>query len=308
MKKDKIVAIVLMILVIIIWGISFLSIKTVVRVIPPMSQGAMRFFIASIILYFAKKKIKPNEKIKKEDYKNFFLIGAIGIALYFYFENSSMLYLPASIAGILIATLPIFIMISEIIFYKEKMSFLKLIGVVVSFVGVYLILSNHQIEGATNYKQFYLGLAMMMGAIGSWVIYSLIMRRLSGKYSSITITYYQFIIGTICFIPFTFQENILWNQIDNIIIMNLLYLSVICSALAFLLYNYVIGIMGASQSSVYLNLMPLITMIASVIIFDEILTTWQIIGSGVVIISIYIVENAGKFENIYMKHAKILSK
>lgn len=298
MLNEKFKAIFLMLLVVFIWGVSFLSIKTVVTIVPPMSQGLIRFFIASLILYFAKMKICPNEKIQKSDYKYFFMIGSVGIALYFYFENSSMLYLPASIAGILIATLPIFIMISESIVYKISLEKYKLFGVLMSFVGVYLILSNQCIIESNDFGKLYIGLGMMLGAIGSWVIYSIIMKKLSGNYSSVTITYYQSVIGTICFLPFVFREKIIWNQVNIIIVGNMLFLSIVCSAFAFLLYNYVVGIMGPGQSSIYLNLMPLVTMLASIIVLREQVTFMQVIGSFIVIFAVYIVENITKFEFI----------
>lgn len=290
-------AIFIMLLTIFVWGVSFLSIKVVVQVIPPMSQGAVRFLIASAILVVVKKMSGNKQKIERKDYKDLLAVGAIGISLYFYFENSSMLYLPTSIAGILIATIPIFTMISDAIFYKVAIPKIKWIGVVLSIFGVYLIVSNQEIGIGADRSIFLTGLAMMIGAIFSWIVYAMFMKKLSYKYDSLTITCYQSIVGALCFLPFSFGEEILWSQIDFVIILNLIFLSVICSAMAFLGYNFAVAKIGASESSIYLNLMPIVTMIAGVLIFKERLGYMQIVGSILVLASIYIVEHGLKVKS-----------
>lgn len=286
-----------MLLTIFVWGVSFLSIKVVVQVIPPMSQGAVRFLIASAILVVVKKMSGNKQKIERKDYKDLLAVGAIGISLYFYFENSSMLYLPTSIAGILIATIPIFTMISDAIFYKVAIPKIKWIGVVLSIFGVYLIVSNQEIGIGADRSIFLTGLAMMIGAIFSWIVYAMFMKKLSYKYDSLTITCYQSIVGALCFLPFSFGEEILWSRIDFVIILNLIFLSVICSAMAFLGYNFAVAKIGASESSIYLNLMPIVTMVAGVLVFKERLGYMQILGSILVLASIYIVEHGLKVKS-----------
>lgn len=286
-----------MLLTIFVWGVSFLSIKVVVQVIPPMSQGAARFLIASAILVVVKKMSGNKQKIERKDYKDLLAVGAIGISLYFYFENSSMLYLPTSIAGILIATIPIFTMISDAIFYKVAIPKIKWIGVVLSIFGVYLIVSNQEIGIGADRSIFLTGLAMMIGAIFSWIVYAMFMKKLSYKYDSLTITCYQSIVGALCFLPFSFGEEILWSRIDFVIILNLIFLSVICSAMAFLGYNFAVAKIGASESSIYLNLMPIVTMVAGVLVFKERLGYMQILGSILVLASIYIVEHGLKVKS-----------
>lgn len=287
-------AVFVMLLTIFVWGVSFLSIKIVVQVIPPMTQGAIRFLIASAILVAVKKIKRNTSKIAIEDYKYLFAVGAIGISLYFYFENSSMLYLPTSIAGILIATIPIFTMISDAIFYKVNISKIKWIGVLLSLVGVYLIVSNQELGAEMNKGIFAMGLFMMAGAIFSWIVYAMFMKKLSYKYDSLTITCYQSIVGAVCFLPFSFREQVIWSKVDVTIVMNIIFLSVVCSAMAFLGYNFAVAKLGASESSIYLNIMPVVTMVSGVLIFKEELTLIQILGSALVLLSIYIVEHGLK--------------
>jgi len=287
MKKQNVFSIISIILTVIIWGLSFLSIKVAIEVIPPMTLGFVRFVIASIFLFVVIKIKEPNTKLNKKDLPLMAVAGFIGVTIYFFFENNGVKILPASTASIVIATIPIFTFVAEAIVYKTSLTKLKILSLILSFIGVLFIVD-------LNFKEFNFfssikGYLFMLGAVFSWVTYSLVTKPLFGKYSQLAIVYYQSIFGTILFFPFTLFESTNISMINTSIILNVVYLGVFCSAIGYYTYVYAMDHLGVSTSSLYLNALPLVTVIASYFILNEKIVLTQIIGGILIVLSVYIV-------------------
>lgn len=287
MKKQELLPIISIIFTVIAWGLSFLSIKVALDVIPPMTLGFSRFIIASIFLFAIMKIKEPNTKLNKKDLPLMAIAGLIGVTIYFFFENNGVKILPASTASIVIATIPIFTFVAESIVYKTRLTKLKIASLIISFAGVFFIVDF-------NFKELSIfgdikGYLLMLGAVFSWVIYSLVTKPLFGKYSQLAIVYYQAVFGTIFFIPFALFESTNLSMINSSIVLNVLYLGIFCSALGYITYVYAMEHMGVSTSSLYLNILPLVTVIASYFILDEKIVLTQIIGGFLIVLSVYIV-------------------
>ena len=281
MKKQKILGFIFLILTVIMWGASFISIKITLKALPPLSLAFVRYFIASIILYSVHKIKNPNEKLKKEDIKLMSLGGILGITLYFFFENNGIDRISPNEASIIMATLPVAAIIGDFFAYKTKLNLKKIMSVIISLVGVYFA-----IGGTSGISGNATGYLLMLGAVASWVIYMLITKPLFEKYSDGAIAAYQSIFGTLAFIPFLGLETINWQLFDTTLILNLIYLSVFCSAFASYFYVTAMNSLGVTVSSIAMNMIPVTTILFSFLIFKEVPSFIQIIGSLLVIISI----------------------
>lgn len=286
MKDSKVAATFAIISVILIWGVSFLSIKLVVDIIQPMSLGFIRFFIATVFLYVIVKIKCPNEKLQKEDVKYMMAAGFIGVTLYFYFENNGIKLLPASSASLIVALIPIFTLIFDAIIFKVKINYMQIVSVIISIAGI-CFLVDVKISDIFR-SQYGKGYLMMFGAVIAWVIYCIATKPVFGKYSQTLIVYYQSLYGTILFFPFAIMEKNLWAQVDTKVILHLLFLSIFCSAIGFVVYVYAMEKLSVFTTSLYLNLMPIITCVSSVLLLDEKIAQNQIIGGIMIIISVYL--------------------
>ena len=275
----------------IIWGLSFPSIKVAVQVLPPMSLGFARFIVATTVLFII---ILILEKVEagKTGIKKFFIqlndlpkmIGAslMGVTIYFLCENNGILLISASESSIVIGTIPIITMIAERIFFGIKLSRVQYIGTFLSTVGVFFIVWD-----ALRISSSPKGYLWMLGAVVSWIIYSFITRSSIEKYGRLKTTFWQCLIGALGFIPFLFFEKTDIAKINTPIVLNVLYLGIGCSALCYLLYLKNLHDLGAGVASVFINLIPLITVIASYFILSERLSIIQIIGAIIVIAGIF---------------------
>ncbi|WP_432407574.1 DMT family transporter [Wukongibacter sp. M2B1] len=307
MGGKKVLPIMAIVATSIIWGLSFLSIKVTVGVLPPMTLALVRFLMGSVVLSIIYMIMEKEKRLNRKDIPLLALSGFIGVSAYFYFENNGIQYISASSASIIIAAIPIFALIAEIIFLKAELTKKKVISVVVSFFGVYLIVGFNSAGISENSLRGYL---FMLGAVLVWVAYSIITKPLYKKYSQITIVYFQTLFGTLFLIPFVFFETTNWSLIDSTIILNVVYLGIFCSAMAYYLYIYAMDYLGVSTTSLFLNLLPIVTVIASYFILDERINVYQIIGGVLVIFAVYFANTKDKKNEekiVQEKHVKVVS-
>ena len=268
---------------VLIWGISFISTKASLDYFNPISLAFWRFFIGIIALYIIKKIKYPEIKMAKEDRKLFFAGGITGVFLYFMFENYGMKYLTASTASILIAVIPVFTMVSETIINKEKITPKKAVSVILSVVGVIFIVG---FDPQRNITDMVIGSILILLASISWVVYTFLSKPLYKKYTTITITYYQTLIGFVFFaLLMPFNNTNIFNLPLSIYI-HVIYLGVLSSAAAYLLFIYALEYLEATVCNIFINLIPVVTVSAGIIFLGEEITIVQGIGALIIIFSI----------------------
>ena len=298
-NKKSLIAIIICVL---FWGFSFISIKITVVVFPPMSLGMLRFAIAIVFLYFIKLKLAPSEKLRLKDVPLLFAAGLTGVTLYFFFENNGVLLVSASEASIAISFIPAFTIITDwlsgkIIKLKQKritsdkinkaepgsLKGIQWLGCFVSIAGVMLVAGiSFSISGSI------LGYLYMSGAVFSWVTYCFLTRPLFAHCSRIYIVFWQTVAGFIFFIPFSIMEFQNWGQASAEIIIHLCFLGIFCSALGYLFYVNALENLGVSTCAIFINLIPVVTVIAGFFVLGDRLTLLQWLGAALVIAGVYL--------------------
>jgi len=136
----------------------------------------------------------------------------------------------------------------------------------------------------------------MFGSIAAWSLYMIFTKPLFEKYSNITITTYQAIFGTLAFIPLMPFESIKFNMINSTIIINLIFLAILCSTMANFAYTYSMKELGIGITSLSLNLIPVVTFLFSFLILKERLNLLQVFGALLIIYSVYMLTKPQKEE------------
>ncbi|MBM7562330.1 DMT family transporter [Fusibacter tunisiensis] len=266
------------------WGISFVSTEYLLAFLGPMTIGGIRFIIATAIMYGMMRLHKQPLKIDPKDRILFILAGAIGIAIYFYFENLGIYYISASPASLIIASIPMVTLIFEAILYKRRIGALDFFAIVISILGVVLVVDM-------KLKDFFsadeaIGYLMMLGAVVSWVIYSMASRPLFKKYSYLTIIYYQFFYSLPLFIIAIPFENNLWHDLTLSGYGHLIFLSIFASVLGFYYYAKAMDLLGITESALFINFLPIITIIFSYFYLGDLISMKQMAGGALIMLSL----------------------
>ncbi len=285
-KNKKVFALAAIIITVLFWGYSFVSTKIVLNELPPITIAFFRQVIAAVILviFLLIKKLFVRMPVK-----DVLLLAAssfFGIVLYFLFENMGLKYTTASNGSIIVAAVPIFTLVTESLFYKFKITSRVITCVVVSVIGVFLVIFEKGLNFSSGTTK---GNLLMIGAMVVWVIYTIICKSFAGKYKGIVITAYQMIAASILFIPFIIPEIDKWHGISAYSAGNLLYLAIFCSALAYYLYNFSVKTLGATVSSMFLNLIPVVSIIGGVMVLNESVSLIQLGGMVLIMLSLIFV-------------------
>ncbi|MDX9958555.1 MAG: DMT family transporter [Spirochaetia bacterium] len=283
MVTSKRVAILLATATAIIWGLSFLSIKIAVTVVPPMSLGLARFVIATILfmLFFAAKRSLP--RLALRDLPLMAGSGLIGVTLYFAGENNGIMLLSASESSIIVGTIPVLTVVADRLFTGARLRALQYSGAIISVMGVSLMVVESLKISAQPMGYLYMGIAAL-----AWVAYAFATRPMLAKYSQTEVTFWQGLFGALGFLPFALLESMDWAGLTPLIIMNVLYLAVFCSALGYLFYIISMDVLGAGVASVFINLIPVVSVVASFFILGERLSPLQLGGAAVAVAGVYL--------------------
>lgn len=268
--------------VMICWGTTFASTKLLLlNGLAPQDIFLYRFALAYAgIWFFGKQRLFA---ATWRDEGKLALLGILGGSLYFQTENMALQYTQASNVALVLSVAPLLTSIIAHFFARgERLTRRILIGLVVAFLGVALVVFN----GSVILKMHPLGDALCFAAALSWAFYTLILKDLGMRYSSLFITRKVFFYGLLTILPiFIFQPlNSDWAILARPIVWgNLLYLGVAASLLCFLFWNRVVEHLGAIRATNYLYIGPPITLITAAIVLHEIITPMALVGAGLIL-------------------------
>jgi drug/metabolite transporter (DMT)-like permease len=283
----------LLIIISLIWAGSFIVVDITVKQIQPIIIAFLRFLIATPFMIISLFIFKKNQLIKLRDLHYFIILGLTGVTFLYIFQYLGIERTTPSTSAVLINTNVIFILILSVIFLKENITKTKIIGIILSFIGVIFVLLAQMInENIVFDNIFIIGSIFIILSAICWAIYSIVGKKIMKRYNSLLVITYVFILGTMFFLPFI--GNSIINDIVNIDLngwINILYLSIICSVFGYIGWYYALEKIEASKSAVYLNFIPLFAIILS-FFYGEKITIFFIIGAILIIYGVYLTQKS----------------
>ncbi len=274
-------------LTIFIWGTTFISTKILLVDFKPIEILFFRFLIGLIaLLIIYPKRLK---KTTKDQEITFALAGLCGVTLYFLLENIALTYSMASNIGVIISIAPFFTAIlSDFVLKEKSLKSNFIIGFIAAMIGIALISFN----GTSNFKLNPIGDVLALLAALVWAIYSVLTKKISEYgYNTIQVTRRIFIYGIafmlIALVPFDFELNL--NRFTNPVYLgNIIFLGLGASALCFVTWNVAVKILGAVKTSIYIYIVPVVTVVISLIILNEQITLMSFIGTILTLIGLFL--------------------
>lgn len=260
-----------------VWGTTFISTKILLAAFQPVEILFFRFLIGFAVLAalppHGRKLTSPRQEL------TFALAGACGICLYYLLENIALTFTLASNVGVIISVAPFFTAILAHLFLRseQKLRLPFFIGFAAAMVGIACVSFQGQALALNP-----MGDLLAAAAAFVWALYSIFTKKIAGfGFSVVFSTRKTFFYGILCMIPalflFDFQPNIT-RFAAPVYLFNILYLGLGASALCFVTWNFAVKELGAVKTSVYIYLVPIITVAASALILHEQLSALAGIG------------------------------
>ena len=282
-------------LTILIWGTTFISTKILLKNFLPIEILFFRF-----VLGFAALMLAYPHTLKLTDRKQEWLFvgaGLCGVTLYFLFENIALTYSMASNVGVTVAISPFFTgLLAHYFLDGEKLHARFLVGFVAAITGIIIISYN----GSANFKLNPVGDLLAVLAAAVWAVYSILTRKIgSFGYNAIAYTRRIFFYGLLLMLPalFIFDFKFDFQRFaETTNLLNILFLGLAASALCFVTWNFSVKQLGAVRTSVYIYIVPVITIIASVIILKEKVNLLSGLGVALTLLGLIISESKFSFQ------------
>ncbi|MEN6392859.1 MAG: DMT family transporter [Anaerolineaceae bacterium] len=282
---------------IMIWGTTFIITKVLLESFSPIEILFFRILIAYLVLLLIYPHILKIKSLKEE--LLFIVAGFCGVTLYFILQNTALTYTLASNVGILLSVTPFFTGIFSYFLLKdEQLQPSFFIGFVISIIGIALITYNGEIVLKLNP----LGDILAILSAVAWAVYCIAIKKINAfPYHPIQITRRIFIYGLIFTLPvlnmFDFQFNLVrFTSIPNLIYM--LFLAVGASALCFITWNFALDVLGVVKTSIYIYLIPVISIILSAVFLHERITWMAIAGLILILAGLYYSERRVKVKPV----------
>jgi len=275
------------IITIFIWGTAFISTRVLLADFMPIEIIFYRFGIGLFVLMLAYPH-RLKVKSKKEELM-FAAAGLCGVSLYFLFENIALMYTATSNVGVIISVSPFFTaLLATWLLDGEKPKANFFIGFITAIAGIFLISFN----GVAVLELNPIGDILAVLAAVVWAVYSILLRKISQfGYNTIQTTRRIFCYGLFILIPalflFPFEFGLeRFARPTNIF--NILFLGLGASALCFVTWNFSVRVLGAIKTSIYIYLVPVITVVTSVIVLNERITWMSALGTILTLAGLFV--------------------
>lgn len=272
-----------LIMAMVLWSSSFIALKISFRAYDPMFVIFGRMLVASLCFLMVGKRLANSLRYRKGDYKLILFMAFCEPCLYFIFEAKAVENTTASQAGIITAMLPILVMIAAAFFLKETVSKKAWAGATIAVAGVlWLTAESSPSSDAPNpVLGNFLEFLAMVCATG----YTISLKALTDRYSPFFLTAIQALIGSVFYFPLLFfPTNVIPTTFETGSAIAIVYLGAVITLGAYGLYNYGIKYVPANKGAVYVNLIPVFSVILGWLILGETFTLYQFFA-GILILS-----------------------
>lgn len=289
MKQKQTTGHICALVTILIWGTTFISTKVLLVDFAPVEILFYRFALGLLALFLAyPRRLKLTDRRQE---LTFALAGLCGICLYYLLENIALTYTLASNVGVICSVAPFFTALFTGIFTKgeEKPRANFFVGFAVAMAGILLISFN-----GSRLQLNPLGDLLALIAAVVWGCYAVLSRKIgSYGYNTIQATRRIFLYGVAFMLPalffFGFRPG-LERLANPTYLANLLFLGLGASAACFVTWNVAVKLLGAVKTSVYIYIVPVVTMTTSALILHEPITLLSGLGMALTLAGLFLSE------------------
>jgi drug/metabolite transporter (DMT)-like permease len=290
MNKNLIIA-VLLILVSLVWAGSFIVVDITTKEMDPIDLGFLRFLVATPLMILIAVVRKKPLMLPKKELPWLIVLGLTGVTLLYLFQFLGIHFTNAPTASVLINTNVIFIAILSSLFLHETLTRKRVAGIILSFIGVFVIMFSDILKQELTFDNlFFIGGILILLSAFCWALYSFVGKRLLKTYDEFVITTYAFSFGTLFYIPFiVFHLSLILQQTSLNGWLAVLYLALTCSLFGYLGWYYALKHIDASKAAVFLNLIPLFTILMSFFLGTS-LTWFFLLGAALILYGVYLAQ------------------
>lgn len=283
---------VLLLLPSLIWSTVFPFSKLVLEVIPPTLLAALRFSIGACFLAAYAVYVVGYDSFMaawRRSWPKFIALGGFGVFLNNLLQNLGLNLTTASSSSLLGSADPIFAVILSAIFLGESLNGKKIVGLITAFIGIFLVTTNG--TWVLDWGDSGLGNLLVIASALSYSVYTVLSKRVLQHEEPPVVVAWATIVGAVSLATVALATVALfteaapsWSELNAPVLLNTLYLSIVPTSVSVVAYAYLLQRVQASLAAISLFLIPVFSIIWSVLLLKESLG-WPMLAGGALIVA-----------------------
>lgn len=274
-----------------VWGASFIATKVVLRDISPVTIVWMRFAMGVLILGIAVTARKQFALLNRGEWPYFALLGFLGITFHQWLQSNALQTSEASTTAWIVTTTPVFMAILGWFVLRERLGWVKIIGILVAFIGVLVIVYDGDLSGISLRSFGKPGDILILVSAINWTVFSVLSRRGLKNHPATFMMFYVMLLGwLLTSILFFATQRV--SEIQNLTAggwVGLAFLGIFCSGLAYIAWYDALQTLGAAETGVFLYIEPLVTVVVAFFMLSETITLASLLGGGIILLGVWLV-------------------
>jgi len=290
MNREKLIYF-LMVIATIFWAGAFIAGKYGVQEFSPLTLTFFRFLIASVIIFIIMVKYEKKDwHLKREDWKVILFLGLVGMIGYHILFFAALKYTTSTNASIIAATNPMITSVLADFFAGEGLSGKRIGAIFIALTGVILTITNWNLS-VLSQLAFNKGDILMLCGVICWASYSVVSKRVMSKYSPLILSTYSFVVCTVLLVPFVILEEIKTGFLSSTTWLgwsSVIYMAIFPTVIGYLIQQISFQAIGASRTNIFINLVPVFSIILATFILKEQPSGLKLISAGIIISGVYL--------------------
>ncbi|AUG05592.1 DMT family transporter [Pseudomonas sp. S09G 359] len=263
-------------LAIFIWAGNTVVNKLAVGVIFPTEIGFYRWLLAALLFTpFMLKPVVAHWSLIRPNLGKIAVLGVMGMVVYQSLAYYAATLTTATNMGIILSLMPLMSLTAAIISLGQRLTYGALVGAVLSFAGVVVVVSAGNLDALLQHG-VNLGDGLMLVSTLSYAIYSTLLKKWQLRLPPLVLLYLQVLVAVVVLFPLFLVSSKEGLSVANIPLV--LYACLLASMLAPLAWMHSIKTLGPSRTTLFFNLLPLITVLIAAVVLKEELALYHLVG------------------------------
>jgi drug/metabolite transporter (DMT)-like permease len=294
--------------VVVIWAINFIAAKIGLRSFPPLTMASFRVCAAGLVIIpfylgvrrmrlaaFAKTDSALGRGFTRRDVWTFLYLGFFGVSVNQFCFTLGLHYTSVNHSAVIVGMGPIYTLILAVLLRLERATWHKAVGMTIAFTGIAVLASEH---GISAHSASLLGDAITMTGSVGFAIYAVLGKRVAGEYDALTMTAYNHFAGALILLPLAVHQAWMlhatgnWRAVQWEAWAAILYMGLFGSAVAYLLYYWLLRYLEASQLSAFTYLLPVLATILGILTLGEKGSWMELVGGALALGGVYWTESS----------------
>jgi Permeases of the drug/metabolite transporter (DMT) superfamily len=284
---------------VVIWGASFVATKVALQYTGPDVVVWLRFAMGVVVLGIAVLVGGKFALPEKRDWLYFALLGFLGITFHQWLQSNGLVTAQATTTALIVATTPVFMALLGWLALKEKLTWLQVVGIFVSVMGVLLVVTRGNLVQLVSSKFGTPGDFLILVSAPNWAVFSVLSRRGLKKYPAALMMFYVMAFGWL-FSSVLFFAQGGFAQIGKIPLdgwAGIGFLGIFCSGFAYIFWYDALQALTAAQTGAFLYLEPVSTVVVAGLILGEQLLFATITGGALILAGVWLVNRKKRASN-----------